>query len=68
MVDTCVSGAYEEIRGGSSPPIGNFVFIHQVCAGIEPPMRSISQGSATCEQSAEDTSKAGNRDKGDNIV
>ena len=22
MVDTCVSGAYEEIRGGSSPPFG----------------------------------------------
>ena len=22
MVDTCVSGAYGEIRGGSSPPFG----------------------------------------------
>ena len=24
MVDTCVSGAYEEIRGGSSPPVGKY--------------------------------------------
>ena len=33
MVDTCVSGAYEEIRGGSSPPFGTIKQI-EVCPQI----------------------------------
>ena len=37
MVDTCVSGAYEEIRGGSSPPFGilrTFIYIMKVLLRI----------------------------------
>ena len=29
MVDTCVSGAYGEIHGGSSPPFGNSYLIYR---------------------------------------
>ena len=44
MVDTCVSGAYGAIRGGSSPPVGKLTKKFSSHSwDEEPPMRSIQR-------------------------